>query len=122
MILKIKKTSEVVDAFISTNKDGKVVATYYSKTLTGGQGGWMTTGIKYLVPLSVETDSEKKSEIANEIIRQKIREYKKLFKVNTDQDKIIKYLESNYKDADCIDDDEMKIRISRAIEAFTADI
>lgn len=63
MILKVKKTLEIVDAAININKDNKVVATYRTRGTNQGKGGWVTTKISALCPIDVATDRERFSNI-----------------------------------------------------------
>ena len=79
MELKIKKTSEVVDAFLCLNKDGKLVATYWTKGTNQGQGGWVTTKIKDLVPLDVETQNEKHSKECQAVVDERDQMYADMF-------------------------------------------
>lgn len=79
MILKVKKTSEIVDAAICVNKDNKVIATYWSKGLTQGKGGWVTTKISALCPVNVETDKEQYSKMCQAKIDEIHKMYKDMF-------------------------------------------
>ena len=79
MILKVKKTSEVVDAAIFVNKDNKIMATYWSKGLTQGKGGWITTKISALCPVDVETDREQYSKMCQAKIDEVHRLYRDMF-------------------------------------------
>ena len=79
MILKVKKTSEIVDAAICINKDNKVIATYWSKGLTQGKGGWVTTKISALCPVDVETDREQYSKMCQAKLDERHKLYKDMF-------------------------------------------
>ena len=79
MILKVKKTSEIVDAAININKDGAVVATYWTKETNQGHGGWVTHKIRNLVPVKVETENEKHSKECQAIIDEQYDMYCKMF-------------------------------------------
>lgn len=79
MILKVKKTSEVVDACININKDNKVVATYWTKGTNNGKGGWVTTKISALCPIDVETDNEQYSKMCQAKIDEVHRMYRDMF-------------------------------------------
>lgn len=121
MVLKHKKTSEVVDVFLE-RKDGKLIGTYYARGYNNGRGGWLTCGIKDFIPVDVKTEAERKSDEHNAIVRQKIQEYKKLFKADLDEKKIVDYLEKSYIQAEALSDAELQTRIFRALEGFKADI
>lgn len=79
MILKVKKTSEVVDAVICINKDNKVVATYWTNGINQGKGGWITTKISALCPIDVETDREQYSKMCQAKIDEVHRMYRDMF-------------------------------------------
>lgn len=79
MILKIKKTSEIVDVVISRNKDHVLTGVYWDKNTNNGSGGWKELKINNFVPIDYKTDNEKHSEELNKIINAKIDEYKRLF-------------------------------------------
>jgi len=81
MILKIKATSEIVDAAISINNDNKVVATYWTKGTNCGKGGWITTKISALCPVDVETDAEQYSKMCQAKIDEVHRMYRNMFNV-----------------------------------------
>lgn len=78
MLLKVKKTSEKVDAIITT-ENGKAYATYFTKGTNQGKGGWVTTKISALVPIDVKTENEIRSD--QTVAEQKEREnmYRKMF-------------------------------------------
>lgn len=79
MKLKVKKTSEVVEAFVYANKEGKLVATYWTKGTNQGQGGWVTTRLKALVPIGVETPNEKHSKECQKAINERNEMYADMF-------------------------------------------
>lgn len=79
MILKVKKTSEVVDAAIYMNSENKVYATYWTKGTNQGKGGWVTTKISALCPVNVETDREQYSKMCQAKIDEVHRMYRDMF-------------------------------------------
>lgn len=79
MILKHKKTSQIVDAAIHTNQKGSTMATYWLKGVNNGQGGWVTTKIGALVPVDVETKNEKHSNECQAIVNEREQMYKDMF-------------------------------------------
>lgn len=79
MILKVKKTSEVVDAAIYMNSENKVYATYWTKGTNHGKGGWVTTKISALCPVNVETDQEQYSKICQAKIDEVHMMYRDMF-------------------------------------------
>ena len=79
MILKVKKTSEVVDAAIFMNNDNKVMATYWTKGINQGKGGWATSKISALCPVNVETDREQYSKMCQAKVDEVHRLYRDMF-------------------------------------------
>ena len=79
MILKVKKTSEVVDAAICISNDNKVMATYWSKGINQGKGGWITAKISALCPVDVETDREQYSKMCQAKVDEVYRLYRDMF-------------------------------------------
>ena len=81
MILKVKKTSEIVDATIYVDKDNKTMAVYWIKGTNGGKGGWVRTKISALCPVNVETDREQYSKVCQDKINEVYRMYRDMFDV-----------------------------------------
>lgn len=79
MILKVKKTSEVVDATIYVNKDDKIMAVYWTNGTNQGKGGWVKTKISALCPIDVETDREQYSKLCQAKIDEVHRMYRDMF-------------------------------------------
>ena len=79
MILKVKKTSEIVDAAIHVNNENKTVATYWTKGTNQGKGGWVTTRISALCPVDVETKNEQYSKMCQAKIDAIHKMYKDMF-------------------------------------------
>ena len=97
MILKVKKTSEIVDADIMRNPEGKLEAVYWTKGTNNGRGGWTTVKLSNLVPLDYKTENEIHSDECLEVVKDKVKEYKKLFKLEGEDVELFKSLSKKQK-------------------------
>lgn len=78
MILKHKKTSQIVDAYLF-RENGKTMATYWLNGMNQGKGGWNTSKLSELVPVEYETENEKHSKECQAIIDERDNMYKEMF-------------------------------------------
>ena len=75
-IMKIKKTSEVVEAIIHQAPNGNIMATYWSKNL-GNQ--WVTSKLSALCPVDYKTDNEAYRDLCNAKAAEVYTMYKNMF-------------------------------------------
>ena len=75
-IMKIKKTSEVVEAIVHQTPNGNIMATYWSKNL-GNQ--WVTSKLSALCPVDYKTDNEAYRDLCNAKAAETYAMYKNMF-------------------------------------------
>lgn len=75
-IMKIKKNSEVVEAFIYQTPTGNIMATYWSKNL-GNQ--WVNSKLSALCPVDYKTDNEVYGDLCNAKAAETYSMYKNMF-------------------------------------------
>ena len=97
MIMKVKKTSEIVDANITRNNEGKLEAVYWTKCMNSGKGGWTACKLSNLVPLYYKTENEIHSDECLRLVKDKVQEYKKLFKIEEKDIELFKSLSKKQK-------------------------
>lgn len=80
MLLRVKKTNQIVDGQL-VSFDNHTCFIYWEQSLNNGQGGWNRLRLKNFTPV---IDKEASTEVKQDYVADRIKEYKMLFKLESE--------------------------------------